>query len=100
MNLAMTRSILITLTLLPGLVLAQFDTGGGTTSSAGRAPVGSLARLVEPIAFRQVGTAVFGGRILDIEVHPNKVNTIYVAAASGGVFKSVNNGTTWTPIFD
>jgi photosystem II stability/assembly factor-like uncharacterized protein len=76
---------------------AQFDTGGG---SAPKNPVGSTERLLEPIQFRNAGVAMFGGRVLDIESPRNAPNTVYVGAATGGLFKSINNGTTWTPIFD
>jgi len=76
---------------------AQFESGG---PSAPKNPVGSVERLLEPIQFRNAGVAAFGGRILDIEVPKNAVNTIYVGAATGGLFKSINNGTTWTPIFE
>ena len=40
------------------------------------------------------------GRIVDIAVDPVDRNTWYVAAGSGGVWKTTNCGTTWTPIFD
>lgn len=49
---------------------------------------------------RSVGPAVTGGRIVDIEVHPAQPWTIFAASASGGLWKSVNNGTTWKPVFD
>ncbi len=51
-------------------------------------------------AFRAIGPALMSGRIADIAVHPVHPNTWYVAAGSGGVWKTVNGGTTWTPIFD
>lgn len=50
--------------------------------------------------WRNVGPVVQGGRITDIEVPKGRPYTIYIAAASGGVWKTENNGTTWTPIFD
>ncbi|HJP83699.1 MAG TPA: hypothetical protein VJ835_09365, partial [Fimbriimonadaceae bacterium] len=81
----------------PALALSQFDTGSGPTP---KAPIGSVARLLEPLTFRNIGPAVFGGRILDLESPPGQPNTIYAAAATGGIFKSINNGTTWNPIFD
>jgi photosystem II stability/assembly factor-like uncharacterized protein len=40
------------------------------------------------------------GRVTCIEFDPKKVKTIYVCGADGGVWKSNNGGTTWTPKFD
>lgn len=55
---------------------------------------------VSSLAFRSVGPALTSGRIADIAVHPNNHNIWYVAAASGGVWKTTNHGTTFSPIFD
>lgn len=52
------------------------------------------------LRFRDIGPAVMGGRIDDIEAVPSDPRIIYVATAAGGIFKSVNGGTSWTPIFD
>jgi photosystem II stability/assembly factor-like uncharacterized protein len=52
------------------------------------------------IAFRNVGPALTSGRVADIAIHPSDINTWYVAAASGGLWKTTNHGTTFTPIFD
>lgn len=50
--------------------------------------------------FRLVGPALTSGRIADLAIHPNNQNIWYVAAASGGVWKTTNHGTTFSPIFD
>ena len=50
--------------------------------------------------FRNIGPAFLSGRIADIAIHPNKENTWYVAVGSGGLWKTENAGTTWTPLFD
>lgn len=52
------------------------------------------------LKLRSIGPAFMSGRIADIAIHPKDDNTWYVAVASGGVWKTVNAGVTWTPIFD
>lgn len=52
------------------------------------------------LTLRGIGPAMMGGRIADIEVHPTDRSTWYVAVGSGGVWKTTNAGTTFTPIFD
>jgi photosystem II stability/assembly factor-like uncharacterized protein len=52
------------------------------------------------LTLRSLGPAVTSGRVVGFAVHPNDRSHYYVAAASGGVWKTVNAGTTWTPVFD
>ena len=49
---------------------------------------------------RHIGPALMSGRINDVEIHPTNNRIIYIGAAGGGVWKSNNTGTTFTPIFD
>ena len=49
---------------------------------------------------RQIGPAVMSGRIIDLEGHPTNNRILYAGAAGGGVWKSVNGGATFNPIFD
>ena len=49
---------------------------------------------------RHVGPAVTGGRIHDVEALPGDPSTIYVATASGGLWKSTNRGVTWTNLWE
>src|SRR5437016_256108 len=56
--------------------------------------------LFERLEFRSIGPASMGGRVTDVEGIPGNPYLIYVATASGGLFKTTNGGTTWTPIFD
>ena len=58
------------------------------------------AQDLSSLPWRHIGPASFGGRIDDIEAVPNRPSTIFVGTAGGGVFRSVNNGTTWSPVFD
>lgn len=56
--------------------------------------------IVKGLEFRSIGPALTSGRISDIAVDPAHSNTWYVTVASGGVWKTINAGTTWTPVFD
>src|SRR5581483_4075756 len=49
---------------------------------------------------RNVGNANFMGRMSDVVGIPGPSKTLFVAAAAGGIWKSMNNGTTWRPVFD
>lgn len=55
---------------------------------------------ISSIKWRSVGPALMSGRIADIAIDPENPNVWYVAAGSGGVWKTNNAGTTFTPIFD
>ena len=52
------------------------------------------------LEFRSIGPAFMSGRIADIAIDPTDPSVWYVAVGSGGVWKTVNASTTWTPIFD
>src|SRR6476660_2053726 len=56
--------------------------------------------LLKAFRFRSIGPASMGGRIDDIAVSESDPSIIYVGYAVGGVFKSENNGTTFTPVFE
>ena len=52
------------------------------------------------LRFRSIGPAFTSGRVSGFAVDPGDSNRYFIAAASGGVWKTVNDGTTWTPVFD
>jgi photosystem II stability/assembly factor-like uncharacterized protein len=58
------------------------------------------ASYLDQLVARPIGPANPGGRVAAIAVVEGKPSTLYVAAASGGLWKTVNNGTTWTPVFE
>ena len=51
------------------------------------------------LTLRSLGPAFLSGRIADIAVNPRDKSVWFVAAGSGGVWKTSNAGTTWTPVF-
>ncbi len=56
--------------------------------------------LLKDFPARNIGPTVQGGRIVDIEVNLKNTKEFYVGYASGGIFKTVNNGITFEPVFD
>jgi photosystem II stability/assembly factor-like uncharacterized protein len=89
---------------LPTTVLAQATPNAKTTPPTFDADSARLAEL----PWRSIGPAVTSGRVVDFAVPEGPKSQIgdrlgelfYVASASGGVWKTVNGGTTWEPIFD
>ncbi|MDQ1390633.1 MAG: hypothetical protein QOF56_4087 [Acidobacteriaceae bacterium] len=61
---------------------------------------GMTAETFSGLKFRSIGPAVASGRVMSIAVNPKNKVEYYVGVASGGVWKTVNDGTTWTPLFD
>ncbi len=55
---------------------------------------------LDGLRFRLIGPALTSGRIVDFAVNPRRPAEYYAAAASGGLWRTVNAGTTWTPVFD
>jgi photosystem II stability/assembly factor-like uncharacterized protein len=61
---------------------------------------GMTADTFSGLKFRLIGPAVASGRVMSIAVNPQNKFEYYVGVASGGVWKTINDGTTWTPVFD
>lgn len=53
----------------------------------------------DALHFREIGPAATGGRIHDLQIDPHNPAVLYVASASGGLWKSINKGLTWRDIF-
>lgn len=57
-------------------------------------------KLFKGMPFRGIGPGYMSGRIADIDIDKNDPATWYVAVGSGGVWKTMNGGITWIPVFD
>ncbi|NLP57171.1 glycosyl hydrolase [Lutibacter sp. B1] len=62
--------------------------------------INAQSTLVNNIKFKNIGPAIMSGRVVDIDVNENKPNEFYVAYASGGVWYTNNNGTSFESITD
>lgn len=56
--------------------------------------------LANGLEFRSIGPAFMSGRVSDFAVNPNNTSEYYVSFAAGHVWKTVNNGTTYKPVFE
>ena len=56
--------------------------------------------MLSGLEFRSIGPALTSGRIADIAVDPNDHARFFVAVASGGIWRTLNSGITWEPVFD
>lgn len=73
----------------------------GTVAQAQNAGTDPLKDVdLSTFSFRSVGPALTSGRIADLAVDPTNTSTWYIAAAAGGVWKTTNSGTTFSPLFD
>src|SRR6185436_5300807 len=60
----------------------------------------ALSRSTSVASWQYAGPNNIGGRIVDIEMDPTNMDVAFLGAASGGVFKTTDQGTTWFPVFD
>lgn len=84
------RSQIMVGLIAAGIAAAGAQGGGGELSE----------ELLKEFRWRSIGPCSMGGRITELAVVESKPQHFFVAVASGGVWKTLNNGTTWTPVFD
>jgi hypothetical protein len=115
-NVKLIRSFLIVALIGAAVSFALFSAnaqgrrggGQGGPPAGAQAGEGGPERPSDPMSsptfgglrFRSIGPAVVGGRVIAFAVDPNDRAKFFIAVASGGVWKTVNGGTTWTPVFD
>src|SRR5882672_4169487 len=86
----MQRTRFVTAVIVAALCAASLPVSAQTLDST----------VIPAFRWRNVGPSNFMGRLSDVQGIPSPSKTIYVAAASGGIWKSSNNGVSWRPIFD
>jgi len=94
----MNRTVRTAIRVSALLLLVMAFAGPFAAQQAGPGPESQA--LTNHFRWRNIGPANMVGRISDFEALDNDFSQVLVASASGGVFKSVNAGTTWEPIFD
>jgi len=90
-RLPLLATCLLALTMIAQNIFAQ--DGNGTAKSP-------IEQAFSRLEWRSIGPANMGGRIADVEGVPGDPSVVYVASASGGLWKTTNGGVTWKPIFE
>jgi photosystem II stability/assembly factor-like uncharacterized protein len=88
-------------TLLAAVAALSFlSTANMRARPAQSEPKSLNAEVLKGLEFRSIGPAIQTGRVQDIAIDPKSPNTWYIATAFGGLWKTTNRGTTFTPVFD
>ncbi|MEL6483472.1 MAG: glycosyl hydrolase, partial [Bacteroidota bacterium] len=92
----------LTLLLIPLVSLAQQPATQATSATNALSQKKAMAEtsLVKNIPLKNIGPSVMSGRVVDLEVNPQNPTEFYVAYASGGLWHTNNNGTSFHPILD
>lgn len=81
-------------------ILSQPTSGADLLRSYEARQKMSESSLLKSYPARNIGPTVQGGRIVDIDVNLKDPKEFYVGYASGGIFRTTNNGITFEPVFD
>ncbi|MEM6718162.1 MAG: glycosyl hydrolase [Bacteroidota bacterium] len=94
----MKKPLLLLLVCLLGISQVSEAQRKSKKKNDTKAPLESIS--ISGLSWRNVGPALTSGRISDFAFNPNNPFEYYVATSSGGVWKTVNSGVTYKPIFD
>jgi photosystem II stability/assembly factor-like uncharacterized protein len=87
-----------------GLMFATLNVEAQTASASANSAPATIrfdSATISGLPARNIGSATMSGRIAAVDaINQNGLLTMFVGSASGGVWKSVNGGTTFTPVFD
>ncbi|WP_439130184.1 VPS10 domain-containing protein [Polaribacter sp.] len=98
----MKKIVVFSFTLFTAIVFSQGSPTKASTIQKGLENKAKLAAtsLVKNINFTNIGPTVMSGRVADVAVNPENPTEFYVGYASGGLWYTNNNGTTFTPVLD
>lgn len=96
----MKKLFLFILVGLPSLLMAQASSEADISVSYQQRKKMAETSLLKNYPARNIGPTIQGGRIVDMDVNLKNTKEFYVGYASGGIFRTINNGITFEPIFD
>src|SRR6266446_5625479 len=86
--------------LLSLVALSQQDTPPAGGPGGGRNADPMSTATFNALRFRSIGPSSASGRVTSFAVDPHNPAHYFIGVASGGVWRTTNNGITWTPVFD
>ena len=90
----------VPLLLIVSLILTQETYAKEKNKDQEKEEQGIESKVFNGMKWRSIGPAFTSGRIADFAVNPDNHSEWYVAVASGNVWKTTNNGTTFKPVFE
>ncbi len=91
---------MIVLRRVPSLALVLLVMVSAGVATRAAAQSASAPEALSGLKWRSIGPAEMGGRTVDIAAIPGDQTTVYFATASGGLWKTTNQGVTWASIFE
>jgi hypothetical protein len=92
--------VLLLLTVDASLASAQSQSDSRPPGAKDDQTKSPFERAFERLEWRSIGPANMGGRVTDVEGVPGDPSVVYVASASGGLWKTTNGGVNWKPVFE
>lgn len=98
----MKKALLLSFVLFSTIVFGQQKTTSASDVNQSLTKKSKMmnSSLVKNINFTNIGPTVMSGRVVDVAVNPDNTTEFYVGYASGGLWYTNNNGTTFTPVLD
>ena len=96
----MKKCVLSRVLIILGFYCVSVLLGGAQKKESVQPGLAIPEKFLEDLKWRCIGPANMGGRIDDFAVVEGNPDIIYAGTASGGLWKTTNNGVTWEPIFD
>jgi photosystem II stability/assembly factor-like uncharacterized protein len=92
--------VLVLLALAASFASAQPQSDSRPSDAKEDQSKSAFQKAFERLEWRSIGPANMGGRVTDVEGVPGDPSVVYVASASGGLWKTTNGGVNWKPIFE
>ncbi len=98
----MTKLFILALCLASAVAFPQQPATSATILTSGIQQKTQLTQTspVKNLTFKNIGPSIMSGRVVDFAVNPNNPIEFYVGYASGGLWYTNNNGTSFTPVMD